>query len=221
MDTKNLKIEKTFVNVKFSEREVTEFKSQVSSAEVDIQKLKKYFDFKNISELKQFANSEYIKKFLEQGETEFIGKTFIPQSEKKRIHAQYEDVFRDTAAAADTIKNLFDNYHFTFGYDAENNKLTYNEDEVRKFYDNKYMVVLSDSDIEYFNKICNVMKSLQECSDWEVSNGYFNFTKNGDSLYPLENVYTMWQRGYFDGTMFQAMLGGRIGKISHHKEQED
>jgi hypothetical protein len=36
MDTKNLKIEKTFVNVKFAEREVTEFKSQVSSAEVDI-----------------------------------------------------------------------------------------------------------------------------------------------------------------------------------------
>jgi hypothetical protein len=74
MDTKNLKIEKTFVNVKFAEREVTEFKSQVSSAEVDILKLKKYFDIKDFNDLKKFANSEYIKKFLEQGETEYYRK---------------------------------------------------------------------------------------------------------------------------------------------------
>jgi hypothetical protein len=221
MDTKNLKIEKTFVNVKFSEREVTEFKSQVSSAEVDIIRLKKYFDIKDFNDLKKFANSEYIKAFLEQGETEYLGKTFVPVQEKKRIHESYMDVYNATATAADTIKNFFEVYPFDYTFSPDTDILNVDCNQVRKFYENRNKVTLSDDDVEYFNMICDVMRSLQSCSDWEKSHDYYNFTEQGDAFNPLENIFTMWRRGHFDGATYQAMIGGRLGKLHNHKDVDD
>jgi hypothetical protein len=171
--------------------------------------------------LKKFANSEYIKAFLEQGETEYLGKTFVPVPEKKRIHQSYMDVYNATATAADTIKNFFEVYPFDYTFSPDTDILNVDCNQVRKFYENRNKVTLSDDDVEYFNMICDVMRSLQSCSDWEKSHDYYNFTEQGDAFNPLENIFTMWRRGHFDGATYQAMIGGRLGKLHNHKDVDD
>jgi hypothetical protein len=222
MDIKNLTLEKSFTNEKAVKAEMDSFNTQLISAGINLRKIHSYFNLKTLADVVKFADSNFIKKYLDQGEAEYLGRTFVPSSEKRRIHDQYSKVYKDVADDADYVKNFFANYPFKYTFEAGLCTLKADNDEVRKYFEKKYSRELTDEDCEYFEKFANVMKSLQDCSDWEQAHNYVNFTAVGDMLHPIDNnIYTLWQTGRFDGLTFTQMLGGSIGKIMRHEEQEE
>jgi hypothetical protein len=221
MEEKNLKLEKSFVNTKLVQTSVDEFHTLLMSAQINLEAIRKYFVLRTLEDVRRFADSQYIRDFLDKGFTEYIGKTFTPPSELRRISDEYEKVFKDVAEKADGLGNFFKVYPFEYKYDGLTLAVA-DEKEVRRFFEKRYIRTLTDEDMEYFDKFANVMRALEECSQWEIKNHYVNFTATGDMLHPLENnIYTLWQGGHFDGAMFAQMLGGGLGKIMHHQEQED
>jgi hypothetical protein len=221
MEVNNLKLEKSFVNTKLVQTSVDEFHTLLKSAQIDVEAIRKYFVLRTLEDVQRFADSQYIRDFLDKGFTEYIGKTFTPPSELRRISDEYEKVFKDTADKADALGNFFKVYPFEYKYDGLTLAVA-DEKEVRRFFEKRYIRTLTDEDMEYFDKFANVMRALEDCAQWEVKHTYVNFTKTGDVLHPLDNnIFTIWQSGHFDGEMFAQMLGGGLGKIMHHEEQDE
>ena len=221
MDINNLKLDKSFVNEKLVQTSIDEFHTLIKSAQINLEAIRKYFVLRTLGDVKLFADSKYIKEFLDRGFKEFVGKTFTPPSELRRISDEYDKVYKDVAEKADGLGNFFKVYPFEYKYDGLTLTVS-DESEVRKFFEKRYIRELTDEDMEYFEKFSNVLRALEDCDRWEKKHNYVNFTATGDILRPLENnIYTLWQGGHFDGAMFAQMLGGGLGKIMHHQEQED
>jgi hypothetical protein len=221
MDTKNLKLEKSFVNNRLVQQEIDEFHTLLMSAQINLEAIRKYFVLRTLEDVKRFADSKFIKEFLDKGFEEYVGKTFTPPSELRRISDEYKKVYDETSDKADALDNFFQVYPFQYTYDGLSLAVA-NDEEVREFFKKRYIRTLTDEDLEYFDKFANVLRALEDCSRWEKKHNYVNFTKTGDVLHPLDNnIFTIWQSGLFDGEMFAQMLGGAIGKIMHHQEQED
>lgn len=218
MDTKNLKLEKSFTNNRLVQQEIDEFKSLLISVNINIEKLRQFFVIRTLEDVKKFGNSKFVKEYLDKGLEEYLGKTFVPSEEKRRISDQYSAVFKETESPAEAVRNFFEIFPFSYTYNGM--KLEADYGEVRAYFERKYHTVLSDEDCEYYERICDIMKALQACSDWEKAHNYVNYTLEGDAFNRQDNFFTVWQRGNFGSDEFHAMIGGAIGKIQHHQEED-
>jgi hypothetical protein len=199
MDIKNLKLEKSFVNERLVQTSIDEFHTLLKSAQITLKRFENTLCFAHWKTYKRFADSKYIREFLDKGFKEYVGKTFTPPSELRRISDEYEKVYKDTADKADALGNFFKVYPFEYKYDGYFGVADESE-EVRSFFEKRYIRTLTDEDMEYFEKFSNVLRALEDCSRWEKKHNYVNFTATGDVLHPLDNnIYTIWQSGHFDG----------------------
>jgi hypothetical protein len=211
----NKKLDKGRINQRLVDREFQEIQESFSYTKSAISDLRKYFKIDTLEDVRKYGILASLEKYLAESETQFLGKLFVPQSEKKRIHAQYNEILTDLTSACNVIENVL---KMPYKIEFNGEILVSDDEEIKKALEKKYYFEISDEDCKYFNILSKVFSALDEADEWEKTHNYVNFVRRGDILHPAEcNIYSMWQRGEFSSDSFLNLVGGILG----HKNNND
>jgi hypothetical protein len=210
----NKKLDKGRINQRLVDREFQEIQESFSYTKSAISDLRKYFKIDTLEDVRKYGILASLEKYLAESETQFLGKLFVPQSEKKRIHAQYNEILTDLTSACNVIENVL---KMPYKIEFNGEILVSDDEEIKKALEKKYYFEISDEDCKYFNILSKVFSALDEADEWEKTHNYVNFVRRGDILHPAEcNIYSMWQRHEFSTDSFLNMIGGILGHQNNH-----
>jgi hypothetical protein len=213
----NTELEKVIINEQaLSEAVKTLCNDTESQSESAISTLRKSFDNEisdNIDALKSFVNEDNFKSFLNDAETSYLGKKYLPHEERERVETMFENLYSKNIESLRTLNRIFA-LPYSLTYDG--NKITLDSAEVEKVIRKNFEIKLSDEQREYYQLMANVVNALNEMHDFEKKHGYIEFSYNGinnlSRLGFFRKVAPMaFYMNFTEATFLAALRGGTLG----------
>lgn len=218
MKTINAELEKIIYDeARFKDAVQTIVSDVLSQSTTAIKKLKANFEGEidsNVESLKIFADEALFQTFLDNAKQSYLGAIkFIPDTEKSRITAMYDNLYDTCIDSVRTLQRLF-KLPYSLHYDGTS--LSVDEKEVSKKIKPNFEIKLSDEEREYYSLVAGVVNSLNAMNDFEEQHNYVKFSYNGINRI---NQFGFFQKvapmafymNFTEATFLAALRGGTLG----------
>jgi hypothetical protein len=126
-------------------------------------------------------------KFIEDARQSYLNAVhFMPDAEKERVNAIYDNLYDTCIGAVKDLQRLFS---LPYKLDYDGKKLVANRDEVSEAIRDNFKVELSEDERTYFSLTADVVNSLDAMHDFEVKHGFVKFSYSG--------INSLSRLGYF------------------------